>query len=287
MPDGAQTRDLVNITKFRNYLSANVENWYRFANGYRGLGLRNGDLRLVVGYDKGASWGMAVVSNNSGLSQPDRRLRFKAVDNEGTGHGNNGPTSYIWVPSGLVDTQAGPGAEETAILGTDDPSPPQNGKYENQALFIRTLNATLEDNTWTQLQREMGIEEVDGGYSSELSDDHLYSRSGGHLSASASSSRMPSAERGSRRSSERGRSTQKACVDLLRPTAISSLNSEGNSLLMTHAPTAMVSPRSIYIITSVLIRAFEQRWHPANSLNKALLSQAEVCVFDLHNASAL
>ncbi|KAF9560915.1 hypothetical protein CPC08DRAFT_664962, partial [Agrocybe pediades] len=65
MPEGAISYDFENIPKLRKYIAANLESWYRYANGPRGREAKNGDLRIVIGCDKSTSWGMATMSNLS------------------------------------------------------------------------------------------------------------------------------------------------------------------------------------------------------------------------------
>ena len=55
MPRGARSEELGNLAMFREYAAANVANWYRFVNGPRGHEAKNGDIRLVVGFDKTSS----------------------------------------------------------------------------------------------------------------------------------------------------------------------------------------------------------------------------------------
>ena len=51
MPRGARSEHLGNSARFREYAAANVADWYRFINGPRGREAKNGDVRLVVGFD--------------------------------------------------------------------------------------------------------------------------------------------------------------------------------------------------------------------------------------------
>ena len=82
MPQGAHAEHLANVSKFRQYLSANAESWYRYVNDERGREARNGDVRLVIGCDKASSWGMATFANSTAQ---DFRLRFKPTSQSGPG----------------------------------------------------------------------------------------------------------------------------------------------------------------------------------------------------------
>jgi len=161
-PDGAQSQDLENITGFMKYLAENIESWYRFANGPRGREARNGDLRLVVGFDKTVSWGMAAFSNTSGASgvaQPSQcQFNFKpALEVEP----EPSICKYTWEYSGLAEVRAGPASEEIAMLREEDANPPRSGKYTNQCIFVRTMNTKLGDERWNRLCEELGTSHLD------------------------------------------------------------------------------------------------------------------------------
>ena len=138
MPQGAHAEDLANVSKFRQYLSANAKSWYRYINHECGREARNGDVRLVIGCDKASSWGMATFANS--MAQ-DFHLIFKPTSESGSWR------TYEWEYSGSVDTRAGPDPRETEELRATDDSGHSN-VYENQCLFVRTLNATLRDDVW-------------------------------------------------------------------------------------------------------------------------------------------
>lgn len=65
MPEGSRAMDLQTIGRFHAYAEANLESWYRYVNGPRGIDVKNGELRLVVGCDKVTSYGTAALSNIS------------------------------------------------------------------------------------------------------------------------------------------------------------------------------------------------------------------------------
>ena len=141
MPQGAYAEDLANISQFRQYFSANAENWYRYINNIRGREAKNGDVRLVVGCDKTSSWGMATFSNST---VQDFRLKFKLTSESGSRR------TYGWEYSGMVDARVGPDPEEMEELAPTD-EPGNSSAYKNQCLFVRTLNATLRDDAWKGL----------------------------------------------------------------------------------------------------------------------------------------
>jgi len=139
MPQGAHADNVANISKFRQYLYANAESWYRYVNDERGREARNGDVRLVIGCDKASSWGMATFANSTAQGF---RLRFKPTSQSGPGQ------TYEWEYSGTVDTRTGPDPRETEALRSTDDSGHHSNVYENQCLFVRTLNADLQDDVW-------------------------------------------------------------------------------------------------------------------------------------------
>jgi len=159
MPDGAISQDLENLPRFREYVTANVERWYRYINGPRGREAKNGDVRLVVGCDKATSWGIATLTGMTRHSQ----LKFKPLDPQSSSSGSRG---YTWECSGTAEVRAGPDQEEIDELRREDPDDTRD-KYLNQCLFVRTLNITLNDVDWENLNHELGI-----GYVPNSSTEH-------------------------------------------------------------------------------------------------------------------
>ena len=151
MPQGARSQDLGNFARFREYAAANVADWYKFVNGPRGREAKNGDVRLVVGFDKATSWGIATFANQT--QQNSCRLKF------GPSEGDSAST-YTWSEnSGVTDVRAGPDSDESDELRID--SDPPDVQFENQCLFVRTLNATLADDVWADIHSTMGSVHVD------------------------------------------------------------------------------------------------------------------------------
>ena len=154
MPRGARSEDLGEMATFREYAAANVANWYRYVNGPRGREAKNGELRLVVGFDKTTSWGIATFANQT--QQNSCRLKF------GPSQGDFASTSYTWSQleySGVADVKAGPDSDEIDELRID--SDPSDVQFENQCLFVRTLNATLADDVWADIHSTSGSIPVD------------------------------------------------------------------------------------------------------------------------------
>ncbi|KJA14914.1 hypothetical protein HYPSUDRAFT_95571, partial [Hypholoma sublateritium FD-334 SS-4] len=65
LPKGSDSSKLLNTRSFNEYLAANVESWYCYTNGPRGREAKNGDLRLVMGWDKAKAWGICTFSRSS------------------------------------------------------------------------------------------------------------------------------------------------------------------------------------------------------------------------------
>jgi len=155
MPEGAVAFDLQNIPVFRDYVSENVERWYKFVNGVRRWEAKNGDIRLVYGCDKAMSWGMAALVNTQ---RKVTQLRFKATRDSSE---NSTRPLYSWDYFGMAEGKAGPDIEEVNALKSPDDSfdatPP---RFSNQCLFIRTLNATLSAKAWKQLHSNIGSTNV-------------------------------------------------------------------------------------------------------------------------------
>jgi hypothetical protein len=159
MPEGAVAYDLENIPAFRDYVAANVEKWYKFVNGVRGREAKNGDVRLVIGCDKTTSWGMAALANVT--QHKISQLKFKATEDSSV---KSTRPPYTWDYSGMAEVRVGPDIKEVnALRSNDDPfdaTPPSDEEFSNQCLFIRTLNATLNDEAWRELNDNLGSTNV-------------------------------------------------------------------------------------------------------------------------------
>ncbi|KDR66169.1 hypothetical protein GALMADRAFT_1203829 [Galerina marginata CBS 339.88] len=155
-PEGATSQDYENLPHFRTYVAEHLQNWYLFANGPRGRDAKNGDLRVVIGFDKTASWGMATLANIS--QERKSHLKFKSMERSGT---NSLGCTYTWEYSGIAEVRAGPSPDEVDELRRDDPSGTgSNVKYTNQCLFVRTLNPKLDDDLWEKVNRDLGLSPV-------------------------------------------------------------------------------------------------------------------------------
>jgi len=160
MPQGAVALDLENIPLFREYVAANVEKWYKFVNGVRGREAKNGDVRLVIGCDKTTSWGIAAISNVT--QQKASQLKFKILQEPSA---KSSTTTYTWEHSGMAEVRVGPDVKEINALrnGEADPfhaNPTSEEEFSNQCLFVRTLNATLSDEAWKELNDSLGLPNV-------------------------------------------------------------------------------------------------------------------------------
>ena len=151
MPRGARSEKLGDLARFREYQAANIANWYRFVNGPRGREAKNGDVRLVVGFDKTTSWGIATFANQT--QQNSCRLKFGPSERDSA-------STYTWSEySGGAVVRAGPDSDEIDELRID--GDPPDVQFENQCLFVRTLNATLADDIWADIHSSSGSIPVD------------------------------------------------------------------------------------------------------------------------------
>lgn len=164
-PDGAVTEDLTNLSQLRQYMSENIESWYRYANGPRGRELANGDLRLVVGYDKTTAWGMAVSAKPSQGKDTATQLRFKSA-----GHSDGAPhiKTHGWeLYSGTAEARSGPDVREIQALSAGDLDHASNPRpYENQCIFVRTMNLTLNNAEWLKLMAGVQVQDDSGSHTS-------------------------------------------------------------------------------------------------------------------------
>ena len=94
MPEGAYSEDLDNFSRLGKYIATHAVDWYKFVNGPRGHEAQNGDLRVVVGYDKTTSWGMATFSNSNLSRETNSLLTFSVPGEQQSKH--NAGNKFIW-----------------------------------------------------------------------------------------------------------------------------------------------------------------------------------------------
>ncbi|KAF8958269.1 hypothetical protein BDZ97DRAFT_64557 [Flammula alnicola] len=149
MPEGAYTVNLANTARFTQYLELNIVNWYKYTTGIRGRQVKNGDLRLVIGVDNSRAWGMATFANATHETNRPLTLRFKPKKDSSVG------MIYTWDYSGMADSaRSGPSRPEITALWTGREAQELQA-FENQSLFVRTLNATLQKDGWEKLESEL------------------------------------------------------------------------------------------------------------------------------------
>ena len=129
MPEGALTQNLLNSQIIRKCIEKNATNWFEYARDTRGRIVKNGDIRVVVGWDKVCSWGIATSTSTSGRSVS---LAFKVDDETGISR------VYRWQCNGSGSGRVGPQEDEIADLRQEGDAAPQN-----QSVFVRTMNFSL------------------------------------------------------------------------------------------------------------------------------------------------
>ena len=134
MPDGAITEDLMCRKTIKKYLAKNAKTWYKFVSGVCEREVNNGDIRLVIGFDKVSSWGIATSACSVGEQV---RLEFKNTSQE-----------YTWHCDGRGSGRVGPSNRELqdviSVVQEGDRSSP----LQNQCVFLRTLNFDLSRKSW-------------------------------------------------------------------------------------------------------------------------------------------
>jgi len=112
MPDGATTEDLMNHELVQKYIAKNAQSKYTYIREERGRKVKNGDIRLVIGFDKVASWGIATFASSV---EEQVRLEFKTNDSD-----QAASRAYSWNCVGGGSGRVGPHEEE--MDGLREPS---------------------------------------------------------------------------------------------------------------------------------------------------------------------
>ena len=154
MPDGATAEDLLNHKLVKEHIAKNVQSWCTYIREKRGREVDNGDIRLVIGFDKVACWGIATFACSI---EQQVRLEFKTNNSDQLAASR----AYTWNCVGGGSGRVGPHEEEMDDLRGPDNSPAES-VLKNQTVFVRTLNFNLKREAWDDLT----IHEVRSSHSS-------------------------------------------------------------------------------------------------------------------------
>ncbi|KIM38818.1 hypothetical protein M413DRAFT_447528 [Hebeloma cylindrosporum] len=136
IPEGVKSRDVIDVSCFRKYIASNAIAWYKFINEVHDRYATNGDLRLVVGLDRCSAWSRVVTSSVTVEIPHDDAASTKSLSQFG-----------VCVNSG------GTGVLQSSVNGR--PVMDRDGVvYQNQSVFLRTLNISVCDEIWTKIAEE-------------------------------------------------------------------------------------------------------------------------------------
>ncbi|KAJ7930891.1 hypothetical protein B0H13DRAFT_876340 [Mycena leptocephala] len=121
LPYGSHQVKLRDLATMRRYATKHAESWYRYANETRGRELVNGSLYLVSGWEKTASWGMALFHDIS--PQNEFELSFRPTTDAEAGY------KYRW--------------QGTRFHHKHVDLPPVDGTPPNQTTFIHAFAISL------------------------------------------------------------------------------------------------------------------------------------------------
>lgn len=173
MPDGAKTQNLLNTWQVRQTIIRDARVWYQYAKYTRGRDVRDGDIRVVIGFDKVNSWGIATSTCNTGQTA-SFMLKHDSTH------------VYRWDCIG-GSGRVGPRKDEI-----DDLRVAENDVIpQNQCVFVRTLNFTVSGKIWDDLQLESVLRLESGsrpGHRNSPSDNRGGQREGPGGSGSGSTS---------------------------------------------------------------------------------------------------
>ncbi|KAJ6512738.1 hypothetical protein C8R45DRAFT_326236 [Mycena sanguinolenta] len=129
LPNGARLQKLENLEAMRRYAAKNAASWYKYAKGARGRALANGDLHLITGCEKAASWGMATFYNP--ILQGNFQIKFRPTQGEAEGF------RYRW---------QGP-----CCHWKHHDAPPVPGTPLNHTTFVHTFTVSISQRLWEKL----------------------------------------------------------------------------------------------------------------------------------------
>jgi hypothetical protein len=129
----------------RKWAHAHAYKWYRHLMS-RPHSIVNGDLRVIIGFEKTTYWGSATFTGVESNATDSFRLRLRVFDRPPR------HSRCVWDHSGAVwaSTSAGPNERDTERMPLQG-----GGLLRNQALFVKEITVTLSDDEWGRLQAEL------------------------------------------------------------------------------------------------------------------------------------
>ncbi|KIM38805.1 hypothetical protein M413DRAFT_447516 [Hebeloma cylindrosporum] len=136
IPDGVISRDVIDVSCFRKYIAANAVGWYKFVNEVGDRFATNGDLRIVVGWDHCSSWSRVATSS----------VIVRIPDDTTTSTGSSACFNMGY-------TAGGRGVLHF-MVDNEIVQDPEGIIYQNQTVFLRTLNISVCDDIWCKLAED-------------------------------------------------------------------------------------------------------------------------------------
>ncbi|KAJ7096078.1 hypothetical protein C8R44DRAFT_378915 [Mycena epipterygia] len=138
LPDGASRTNLRFPDKFRDHALKHAQAWYDFLSGL-GHMVENGELYLVTGVDKSASWSVAAVENYAEDCSVSLKLKAAQIGSAGA--------SYTWE------------WETVAAFADSGPRrlPGEELGAKNQTVFLRGFRIAIRSLPWGKIPKAIPI----------------------------------------------------------------------------------------------------------------------------------
>ncbi|KAF5311135.1 hypothetical protein D9619_008056 [Psilocybe cf. subviscida] len=133
--------------KVREWVHAHAYEWYRHLMS-RPNSIVNGDLRVIIGYEKTTYWASATFTRSGAESNATGNfsLRLKVFDRP------HRDSRCVWDHNGAIwpFTSVGAGERNTATVLQEG-----EGLSRNQAIFVKAITVTLSDDEWERLESDL------------------------------------------------------------------------------------------------------------------------------------
>ncbi|KAJ7096076.1 hypothetical protein C8R44DRAFT_748934 [Mycena epipterygia] len=138
LPDGASRTNLRFPDKFRDHALKHAQAWYDFLSSL-GHMVENGELYLVTGVDKSASWSVAAVENYAEDCNVSLKLKTAQIGSAGA--------SYTWE------------WETVAAFADSGPRrlPGEELGAKNQTVFLRGFRIAIRSLPWGKIPKAIPI----------------------------------------------------------------------------------------------------------------------------------
>ncbi|KAI5899405.1 uncharacterized protein SCHCODRAFT_02682424 [Schizophyllum commune H4-8] len=259
LPRGGSRRDARQRRAYEIQIQRHGQEWYTYVRDTLGWMIDNGDLYLVTGVDKAATWGALAFRDTQRSREVSFQFTATPVANAALRH------QYQWRHITSQSARQGPDA---GVQMYDDDGEPA----ENQCVFVRGYKIMLRRELWSRT-RATGLKVFD------FTGPRNFGKSISLKAASSSSASASSAAKGKARQAE----PTDICVDSADGSSGTFNDEEDGSRSGGNSSSEEENRSAEGGVSWELVPAWSTPCHPCDALNKYILDNSDCNIAFTHD----